>query len=176
MRPKDITLIALLIAVTSILSLVSIPLPFSPVPVTGQTLGVMLTGMLLTPRKAGLTMLAYVLLGAAGAPVFAGGSGGISIIAGPTGGYLLGFLLAAIVIASLRRRELSRQAIAIIAGLLCTYIPGTIWLSKVTGLSFQAALTLGVLPYLPGDIFKAVVSIAAAAKLEPAIKGESPNP
>ncbi|MGI6365034.1 MAG: biotin transporter BioY [Bacillota bacterium] len=172
MRAKDITLIALLLAVTGILSLISIPLPFSPVPVTGQTLGVMLTGMLLSPRKAGLTMLAYLLLGAAGAPVFAGGTGGISIIAGPTGGYLLGFIPAAIVIAWLRKGELPRQVMAITAGLLCTYVPGTIWLSSVTGLGFQAALALGVLPYLPGDIFKAVISILAAAKLKPAIGGE----
>lgn len=166
MRPKDITLIALLVAVTGILSLISIPLPFSPVPLTGQTLGVMLTGVLLTPRKAGLTIIVYLLLGAAGAPIFAGGTGGISVIVGPTGGYLLGFVPAAMVIAGLRGPRLSRQAIALFVGLLTIYVPGTLWLSHVTGLSLEAALTIGVLPYLPGDILKAIIAIAAAARLK----------
>jgi len=168
LRARDITLIALLLAVTGILSLISIPLPFSPVPVTGQTLGVMLAGMLLPPRKAGLAMLAYLLLGAAGAPVFAGGSGGFSVIAGPTGGYLLGFVPAAMTIALLRGPRLLRQAAALTAGLLCIYVPGTVWLSQVTGLGIRTALALGVLPYLPGDLFKAAITIAVAAKLKPA--------
>lgn len=167
MRPKDIVMPALIAAVTGILSLISLPLAFSSVPVTGQTLGVMLAGMLLTPAQAGLAMLTYLLLGVAGAPVFAGGSGGLSIFAGPTGGYLLGFLPAAVVIAWVRGKgKWPLMAVATVVGLLTYYLPGTLWLSKVTGASLGVSLSLGFLPYLPGDILKAVIAILAAGKLK----------
>lgn len=168
MRPRDMILPALFATMTGVLSYVSIPIPFSPVPVTGQSLGVMLAGVFLTPRQAGLSMLTFLLLGAAGAPVFAGGAAGVGILAGPTGGYLVGFALGAIVIALLRGdNQLFKLVPAVlIGGLAAVYIPGTLWLSISTGLELKAAAAVGVLPYLPGDLIKAAISVAAAAKLK----------
>jgi len=167
MRPRDLILPALLAALTGILSFVSIPIPLSPVPVTGQSLGVMLAGVLLTPRQAGLAMAAFLLLGIAGAPVFSGGTAGLGVLAGPTGGYLLGFILGAIVIALLRGKKGLPRLIAavIIGGLLAVYIPGVLWLSRVTGLGIKGAIAAGVLPYLPGDFVKATAAIATGARL-----------
>lgn len=170
MRPKEIILPALLAALTGVLSYVSIPVPFSPVPVTGQSLGVMLAGVLLTPRQAGLSMLAFLLLGIAGAPVFAGGTAGFGILVGPTGGYLVGFLLGAVTIALLRGKNQVPRLIAalLVGGLIVVYIPGILWLSHVTGIGVKAAFLGGALPYLPGDILKSAVTIAAAARLKAA--------
>lgn len=166
MRARTIVLPALIAAVMGILSIISIPLPFSP-PVTGQTLGVMLAGLLLTPGQAGLAMLVYLLAGAAGAPVFAGGSGGLGVLTGYTGGYLLGFLPAAVVTAWLRGKgQWPRLVIAVVAGLLTYYLPGTLWLSRVTGNGLLASLSLGVLPFIPGDLLKAAAAVFVAAKLK----------
>jgi biotin transport system substrate-specific component len=127
----------------------------------------MLAGAILTPRQAGLSMLTFLLLGIVGAPVFAGGSAGFGVLAGPTGGYLVGFVLGAVTIALFRgNNHLGRLIPAVLfGGLIVVYIPGTIWLSQVTGLDIKAAVSIGVLPYLPGDIFKAVIVIAATTKL-----------
>lgn len=156
---RDVVLSALIIAVTSVLSLVSIPLPLSPVPVTGQTLGVFLAGILLPPGQGALAMFAYLLLGIAGAPVFAGGTGGLGVLFGPTGGFLFGFVPAAAVIALVRGKGgVARLGLAVLAGLLTYYAFGVLWLARVAELSLAKALALGILPYLPGDLLKAVVA------------------
>jgi len=167
MRAKDLILPALFAALTGVLSFVSIPLPFSPVPVTGQSLGVMLAGAILTPHQAGLSMVTFLLLGIAGAPVFSGGTAGFGVLAGPTGGYLFGFLVGAVTIALLRGNNKLPQLITavLLGGLVAVYIPGALWLSRVTGLDLAGAVSVGVLPYLPGDVIKAAIVVAAAARL-----------
>lgn len=154
-------------ALTAVLAFVAIPLPFSPVPVTGQTLGLMLAGVLLTPRQAALAMATYLLLGLAGAPVFSGGTGGGTVLLGPAGGYLAGFAPGAALISILRRNNrLPRLPLAIITGgMLAVYLPGTLWLSHVTGMGFTPALTVGTLPYIPGDLVKVAIATAAGTRL-----------
>ena len=88
----DCTRIALLTALIAVSSYIVIPLPFSPVPVTGQTLAIMLCALLLTPKQATFTLITYSFIGLSGVPVFAGGAAGPGVILGPTGGFIIGFI------------------------------------------------------------------------------------
>ena len=135
-------------------------IPLYPVPVTGQTLVVLLIGMVYGPRLGGVTIAAYLLQGVMGLPVFAGGAFGIATLLGPTGGYLLGFLVAAIIMGILAERGMGRGIIstivAMMIGNLVIYVVGASWLASFTGV--EKALTAGVLPFLYGDILKLVVA------------------
>lgn len=156
---------ALFAALIAVLGLISIPLPISPVPVTGQSLAIMLAGSILTVRQAGFSVLTFLLLGAVGLPVFAGLTGGIGILVGPRGGYLIGFLVGAIVIALLKgnRNTTWRLALAnITGGIIIVYFFGALWLNLVTGMGLEKAITVGVLPYIPGDLFKAFIATVVA--------------
>jgi biotin transport system substrate-specific component len=153
---------AMFAALISVLGLISIPLPFSPVPVTGQSLGVMLAGSSLTVRQAGSSVLTFIMLGAVGVPVFAGMTGGLGIVLGPRGGYLLGYLVGAIVIALLVRQSGSFWRLIganLFGGIFIVYLFGVIWLSFVTGMGLEKAITAGALPFIPGDILKVVATV-----------------
>ena len=140
---------------------VAIPLPFSPVPLTGQTFGVLLVGALLGSRRGLLSVLVYLVEGAAGLPVFAGGLGGFPVLLGPTGGYLLGFAAAAALTGWLAERGWDRRIlttlVAMIAGNLLIYAFGLTRLAAFAG--WEAALAAGLLPFLVGDAIK--VGLAA---------------
>jgi len=146
---------------------VAILLPFSPVPVTGQTLAVLLVGALLGSRRGSLAVLTYVLQGLAGLPVFAGGAFGLARLLGPTGGYLVGFVAAAFLVGLLAERgwdrRVSTTAAAMTLGNLVIYATGALWLAAFVG-GLDQALAMGVAPFIPGDLLK----IGAAALLLPA--------
>lgn len=146
---------------------VAVPLPFSPVPVTGQTAAVLLVGALLGSRRGSLAVLVYIAQGAAGLPVFAGGAFGLSRVLGPTGGYLLGFVAAAFLVGLLAERGWDRRplttAAAMALGNVVIYTVGALWLAVFVG-GLRQALAVGVVPFLPGDLLK----IAVAAILLPA--------
>lgn len=170
---KDLIYAALMAAVTIVLGLISIPLPFSPVPVTGQTLGIMLAGSILPVRTVFLSISTFLLLGIAGAPVFAGAAGGIGIIAGPRGGYLVGFLAGAVCIALLKGKKdhILRLGMAnVVGGMIVVYVLGVLWLSYVAKLGLLEAFTIGALPYLPGDLLKVVIAVAICKKLNPYLR------
>jgi len=152
---------ALFAALISVMGLLSIPLPISPVPITGQSLAIMLAGSILTVRQAAFSVLTFLLIGAVGVPVFAGLTGGIGIIVGPRGGYLIGFLLGAMIIALLKGKNnnIWRLALANIAGgIIVVYTLGVLWLSFLTGMGLEKAIMVGLLPYIPGDLFKVFVA------------------
>ena len=155
---------ALLIALSA---QVRVPLPFSPVPVTGQTFVVLLLGALLGARRGASAALTYVTLGVIGLPVFAGGNGGPLALLGPTGGYLLGFVAAAYVTGWLIEREPHRRAIpvllALLLGNLTVYACGLPWLAVFVG--GKQVLALGFLPFLVGDLAK-IVSATALLSIE----------
>lgn len=158
---NDFIYAALFAALIAVLGLISIPLPFSPVPISGQSLGVMLAGCILSVRQTGLGLLGFLLLGAVGLPVFAGFTGGIGILLGPRGGYFLGYLIGGIVIALLKGQHntLWRLAMAnIIGGIGVVYFFGVLWLSFVTGIGLEKAVLTGALPFIPGDLMKAVIA------------------
>jgi biotin transport system substrate-specific component len=162
----DFVYAALFAALIAVLGLVAIPLPISPVPVTGQSLAIMLAGSILTVRQAAYSVLTFLLLGAVGVPVFAGMTGGIGIIVGPRGGYLLGFLAGAIVIALLKGQSNNKWRLALVnvlGGIIIVYTFGVLWLGFVTGMGLEKAFTVGALPYIPGDLFKAFVATVVGA-------------
>lgn len=149
----------------ALLAQLSLRLPFSPVPITGQTLGVLLVGALLGSRRGVLSVLAYLGQGAIGLPVFAGGAGGISHLLGPTTGYLAGFICGAYLTGMLAERGWDRRAgttlLAMLLGNVAVYLFGLSWLSIFVG--GGRVLQDGLYPYIPGDLAK----LAVAAVLLP---------
>jgi biotin transport system substrate-specific component len=155
---------------------VTFPLPFSPVPVVLQNLFAVLSGLALGPGGTAAAAL-YLAAGALGAPVFAGASGGIARFAGPTGGFLAGYLLAALtagLIAGTPRAERPasrfRLAAASAAGFLVIYGPGLLWLHRYTG-SWPGTAAAGLLPFLPGDAIKAVLAVGVAGRFRRVLAG-----
>lgn len=139
---------------------VKVPLPFSPVPITGQTFAVLMMGALLGSRRGSLCALAYIIQGAAGLPVFAFG-GGPAVLAGPTGGYLAGFVVGAYVTGALAERGWDRRVgttiLAMVLGNLGIYSFGLVWLCCLMGIS-KAVLVTGLYPFIVGDLLKIVLA------------------
>jgi biotin transport system substrate-specific component len=154
---------SLLIALAAQLQIL---LPFSPVPVTGQTFAVLLLGALYGSRRGPATVVAYLMLGAVGLPVFAGGAAGWARFVGPTAGYLVGFVLAAFAVGALSERGWDRRpwttAASMTFGNGIIYLIGALWLSRFVG--WEAVLSTGVFPFLAGD----AVKLALATVLLPA--------
>jgi len=146
----------------ALMAQVRIPLPFTPVPITGQTLAVVLAGACLGSKRGGASSLLYLLGGGLGLPVFTGFGAGIMHLTGPTGGYLFGFLPAAWLVGSLSERgwdrNLRTNLMAMFLGSLVIYAFGFVWLGVFVG--FDKALVLGVLPFIPGDILKMLLAAA----------------
>jgi biotin transport system substrate-specific component len=136
-------------------------LPFSPVPITGQTFAVLLVGMAFGSKRGALTLLAYLAEGAAGLPVFAEAKSGIATILGPTGGYIVGFIAAAWVVGKLAERGFDRSLLktlaAMVIGNAIIYLFGVAWLSRFVG-GLEATLAAGMYPFLIGDAVKAVLA------------------
>lgn len=132
--------------------------PFWPVPVTMQSFVVLALGAALGWRLAGATLALYILQGTVGLPVFANPAG----LMGPTGGYLVGFLAAAMLVGYLAEKGADRKALsmfaAMLAGAALIYVPGVLWLAGFTG--FEKAITLGLVPFIPGDVLKAALAAA----------------
>jgi biotin transport system substrate-specific component len=151
-----------------------LPMPFVPVPLTLQTLGVMLAGLILSPRLAALAMLLYVVLALVGFPVLPGGRGGLAVFAGPTGGFILGFIPGAFVVSWLAARRLSETTTAamiarnfgaaVFGGAIVVYAIGVPWLAMVTGMTIDRAL-MAVVVFLPGDLVKAVIATIVALRV-----------
>jgi biotin transport system substrate-specific component len=133
-----------------------IVIPLQPVPITGQTFGVLLVGSLLGSRRGAASMFTYFGAGAIGLPVFAGGAAGLARLTGPTAGYLVGFVAAATLVGFLSQRGWDRQvattAVAMALGTLMIYAFGVIWLSRFVG--WRMVLAAGVFPFLVGDGLK----------------------
>lgn len=137
-------------------------IPLYPVPITGQTLVVLLIGMTYGSRLGGITIAAYLLEGALGLPVFAGGAAGVAVLMGPTGGYLFGFFLAGMAMGYLAELGMGRTAASTVAAMVIgnclIYLCGALWLANFIG--FSKAIAAGVLPFLYGDALKLVVAAA----------------
>lgn len=168
-RIRNLTVTSLLAALTAILSMVAVPLPGSPVPMTGQTLGVMLAGALLGPWWGSASMLAYLGIGCLGFPVFSGGRAGFATLAGPTGGYLLGFVLGAWITGALSQYLRGRYyALACTAGgVVVVHALGTVWLALQTGRTWPEAFAVGSAPFLAGDLVKVVLASFLCSRLRP---------
>jgi len=147
--------------IVAISAQITINLPFSPVPITGQTLAVLLAGLFLGKNLGAASIAAYLAQGAAGLPFFAGGKYGLATLFGPTGGYLFGFLAAAYIVGMLSelryQRSLFQASITIIVGNVIIYIFGLVWLARFVGES--QVLQIGLYPFLIGDLLKILLGI-----------------
>lgn len=153
---------ALFAALTAAIAPVKIPLGFTPVPITLQTIAVLLSGAMIGPYYGALAMILYVLVGILGLPVFAGGTSGIHAMYGPTGGYLISYFIAAFVIGKYLERKkkpkYSDYAIAMVFGTVIIYALGAAQGKIVTGLPWNAILVGWVLPFLIGDAVKLLLA------------------
>ena len=155
----DAVLVVLFSAFVALTAQVEIPL--WPVPLTLQTLGVLFTGAVLGSRRGALALLLYLTEGALGLPVFAGGASGVGYMLGPTGGYLVGFVVAAGVVGWLAQRGWDRRlvwaAVAMVIGNVIIYVCGVAWLALFLG-DLWGALVKGMLLFVVGDLIKIAVA------------------
>ncbi len=172
MKTRDLVHVALFAALMAVLGLLPpLALPFIPVPITAQTLGVMLAGSILGARKGLLSLLLFHLLVAAGLPLLAGGNGGLAVYVGPTGGFFVGFLPAAFLIGWLTERAWTRLsvplafAINVLGGICVLYAVGIPWLAVAAKLPLAKA-AWGSLIFVPGDCVKAALAASAAVTLK----------
>jgi len=153
----------------AVLAQIAIPVPGSPVPVTGQTLGVLILGTAYGSTLGFTTFALYILVGIAGAPVFADGGYGLDRIVGATGGYLVGMLVATFVLGQLARFRLDQKFLtalpSMLIGTLTTFSFGLIWLHQYTGQSWSWTFEKGLTPFIVGEVLK----IAIAGTSLPAI-------
>lgn len=173
-KPNSIyrfTRIALFSAAFCILAPLAIPIPISPVPISFTNMIIFLSVMILDWKASTCSYIVYLLLGAAGLPVFSGYQGGLAKLAGPTGGYLIGFILLAIIAGKIYREDSNISYFAgVIAGEFVMYIIGTAWLSYQLGVTFGQGLFVGVIPYLPGDAIKMVIAFILGRQIKARIK------
>jgi len=172
MKPQDLTRIALMAAVLCILAPISLPLPGSPVALTMATFALYLMAYILHPKQAFASVGIYLLLGAAGLPVFSGYLGGISRFAAPSGGYLIGYLFLAGISSHFVQRSshLPTQVFGMVLGTAVMYLLGTFWMALSAGLSFFTALSAGMLVFLPLDIPKIILSSYLGRKIQKHLK------
>lgn len=165
---KDMVYSALFATLTAVLSYITIPLPFSPIPITAQSLAVMLAGCVLTPLQAGFSMLTFLFMGAIGLPVFSGGRAGLGVIVGKSGGYLVGYLVGAVIISVLvskSKSKINMLLACLFGGVIVVHILGASWLGYVTGMGIGKAIMVGSVPFLPGDVLKSFAAVAIAIRL-----------
>ena len=163
-RAMDVVLIVAGAALTAVSAQIAVPL--WPVPITGQTLAVLLVGVTLGAVRGGLSMVLYAILGIVGLPVFSESSSGWGVIAGPSGGYIIGFIFAAILTGWLAQREwdrkLLRAFVAFLAGSVVTFAFGLPWLATYLGAvgvpnDLNSVLTAGLYPFILGGIVKSIL-------------------
>lgn len=156
---SEMTMIALMAALECILGPLALPIPISPVPISLTNLAVYFAVYTLGKNKGTISVFIYLMIGLTGLPVFSGFTGGLTKLVGPTGGYLLGFLFTAyisgIFIDSSNKRCM--HFIGMLLGTMVCYMFGTVWLMLQMQMSFYAALSVGVFPFIVADLIKIFV-------------------
>lgn len=198
-KTKDLTKMSLLVAILSVSAYITIPLSFTPAGLTLQTMIINLIAFILSPIQAFITVLVYILLGLVGLPVFSGGRGGPGVLFGPTGGYILAFLIAAPCISCMKncilqflnktkkvsasnsesdkkkKATISKTIVffalsAILVGMPIIYLFGSIYMSISLSMSFMKTLSLAVFPFIPLDLVKCFVAALLAVPIRNAIE------
>lgn len=163
------------VLLTALAAQVAVPLPFTPVPVSGQTFAVLALAAVLGPGRAVLTQSAYWAIGLLGVPVFVDASGGASVAFGATGGYLLGFIAASAVVGHLARRGLARKPLTMIAawfaGSFTIFAIALPWLAVYTSSGVAETLAMGFYPFIVGDIIKASLAALVVPGLWKLVRG-----
>jgi len=155
---RNLTACAMMVAILAVLAQISIPMP-SQVPLTLQTAGIILAGLILGSQKGVLTVLVYIILGAVGAPVFAAGRAGLGVVAGPTGGFFAGFVLAVFLIGWFLKENSSliKSYLIVALATLMIIACGVIYYSIWAKISLPASFLAVGLPFLPGDVIKLLI-------------------
>lgn len=172
-RTYRLALIGVMTAILCVLGPLSIPLPFSPIPLSLTNFAVFLAVFLLGWKWGTVSCIVYLLLGIVGVPVFSGFSGGPAKLLGPTGGYLIGFVFLAIISGIfIEKFEQKRYIVAagMALGMLVDDLFGTVWLAYLMKLSFGQALMMGVVPYLIGDAVKLIIALLLGSALRYRLK------
>lgn len=167
-KTYTLALIAAITAVTCILAPLSIPIPFSPVPISLTNLAIYFSVYVLGAKKATISYCIYMLIGFAGVPVFSAFTAGPAKLLGPTGGYLIGLIFTAVISGAFIEKFPGKIYMAVtgmVIGTAIAYAFGTIWLAHQMSLSFKAALFAGVIPYIPGDAVKIAIANAVGPAL-----------
>jgi biotin transport system substrate-specific component len=163
-RARDAALVVAAAALTALCAQISFYLPGNPVPVTGQTFAVLLTGAALGANRGAAAMLLYVLIGMVGLPVYADGKHGMDVITGASGGYLVGFLVAGWVVGRLAEARLDRRPVTalplFLIGSAIIYVIGVPWLAVSADQSLGWAISNGFTDFIPGDLVKAAAAAA----------------
>ena len=170
---RDLIITALFTSLTAVGGFISIPL--GSVPLTLQTLFVVLSGLILGAKLGALSQIIYVILGLIGLPIFSGGTGGLASVVSPTFGFLISFIVAAYVIGKIteKNKSLSRIIYSVILGSTVIYIIGVPYFYFIfinflgKSINFYTALKYACIPFIPGDIIKAILAIVLAKKLIP---------
>lgn len=163
---RSLVLCALMAALTAICSQIQIPLPM--VPINLALFAVHLSGALLGWKYGSLSMVVYALLGVIGVPVFAGFGSGPAVLFGKTGGYILGYILCALIVGALSRKfafNFKTLCLSMVLGVAVCYTFGTIWFMAVTGLNLATSMSYCVIPFLPGDAVKILLAAFLALRL-----------
>ena len=159
-KAYSMTSIALMAAVICVVG--PFTLPIGPVPITLAPLAILLSVYILGTKKGTIALLIYLLIGAVGVPVFSGFTGGVGKLAGPTGGYLIGYIFFALIAGWFIHRFYDKvviQFLGMVLALAVLYAFGTAWLAYSAGMTFGAALAVGVLPFIVFDLIKIVIAI-----------------
>lgn len=169
---KEITLVGMCAALMAIFSQLSIPLPFTTVPVTMQTFGLIIISIILGRKLGTLSIIIWALIGSIGIPVFANFSGGIGVILGPTGGYIIGFILMSFIIGSFsNNKNIWLLFLGVYLGQAVQFALGVTQLKVVLGLTLQGALAAGLYPFILKDIIIITVSVLIGLSVKKALKG-----
>lgn len=163
MKTNKMIKAALMAALTAVGAYIIIPV--GPVPITLQTFFVLLSGRLLGKKYGVLAQITYLLLGAFGLPIFSGGQGGLGVIAGPTGGFLISFVIAAWIAANYSGNK-KVDFFILAAAVLSNYVIGSIYFAFITGSGILASLNLTVIPFIPGDLLKILLVLISAPIIE----------
>lgn len=168
-----LTLCALFAALTAVCAQITIPI--SIIPITLSLLAVYMSGAMLGPVYGGISMLVYLLIGLVGLPVFQGFKGGAPVLLGPTGGYIIGYIFAAVItgaIVFIDKKKFFLYPIAMVAGCVVCYAFGTAWYVYMNHTPILSALGMCVIPYIPGDIVKIALACALSFKLNKVLKNK----
>ncbi len=157
---KEMVLIGIFAALTGILAQISVPLPFSPVPITFQVFAVCLSAIILGSKLGTFSQIIYLLLGAIGIPIFANFTGGMQMVLGPTGGFLIGFPIMAWIVGRFvdHNPSILKSLVGLFIGLFACYFLGVLQLSFVTKMGIQKSIMVGAVPYIPLDIIKIIIA------------------
>lgn len=175
MKTTDLVLTGLMAALICIAGPLSIPLPFTPVPISLTNLAIYIALFLIGWKRGTISYLVYLLLGFAGLPVFSKGQAGAAVLLGPTGGYLVGFIFIAVISGIMIEKYAGKvlpSVVGIIIGLTITYLFGTVWFCFQAGVGFAEALGMCVFPFLPGDAVKIIIAVILGPMLRKHLQKE----